>query len=240
MYRVSVEFYRLLRQSTRGRRGHVIDQSYRAAESVILNIAEAYPMSGADRARRFRIAGGEAAECRAGLDLLEIRAPVEGRWVAPEVHRIRGAFLHRGERLGAVVQLGPPIIRADAPQQIAAQLLSEAHTARAEIQIIGRASEGKPFPGQIEAILPAGQERLASAALGNPAGGSNLTAPGDPNGTKSAERVFEVRLLPQPSPGTRLLGGQRVQVRVELSPRPLVAQWWHSIQQVFQKRFHVA
>ena len=54
-YRVAVEFYRLLRQSTRGRRGHAIDRSYRAAESVILNIAEAYPMLGADRARRFRI-----------------------------------------------------------------------------------------------------------------------------------------------------------------------------------------
>ncbi|HEX7501166.1 MAG TPA: four helix bundle protein [Polyangia bacterium] len=78
VYRVAVELYRRLRQSTRGRRGHVIDQSYRAAESVVLNIAEAYPMSGADRARRFRIAGGEAAECHAGLDLLEIRGEVRG------------------------------------------------------------------------------------------------------------------------------------------------------------------
>jgi four helix bundle protein len=77
-YRIAIEFYRLLRQSTRGRRGHVIDQSYRAAESVILNIAEAYPMPGADRARRFRIAGAEAAECHAGLDLLEIRGELKG------------------------------------------------------------------------------------------------------------------------------------------------------------------
>ena len=46
-YRVAVEFYRLLRQSTRARRGHVIDQSYRAAEWKSLNIAEAYPMPGA-------------------------------------------------------------------------------------------------------------------------------------------------------------------------------------------------
>ena len=76
-YRVAVEFYRLLRQYTRGRRGHVIDQSYRAAESVVLNIAEAYPMPGADRARRFRIAGAEAAECHAGLDLLEIRGEMK-------------------------------------------------------------------------------------------------------------------------------------------------------------------
>jgi four helix bundle protein len=86
VYRVAVEFYRLLRQSTRGRRGHVIDQSYRAAESVILNIAEAYPMPGADRARRFRIAGGEAAECHAGLDLMEIRGELRG----PALSQLRG------------------------------------------------------------------------------------------------------------------------------------------------------
>jgi hypothetical protein len=56
-YRVAVEFYRLLRQSTRGRRGHAIDQGHRAAESVVRNIAEAYPMAGLDRMPRFRIAG---------------------------------------------------------------------------------------------------------------------------------------------------------------------------------------
>ena len=78
VYRVAVEFYQLLRRSTHGQRGHIIDQSYRAAESVILNIAEAYPTPGADRARRFRIAGAEAAECQAGLDLLEIRCELKG------------------------------------------------------------------------------------------------------------------------------------------------------------------
>ncbi len=72
-YRVAVDFYRLIRVAVASRRNNVIDQFCRAAESVVLNIAEAYPMSGLDRSRRFRIAAGEAAECRAGLDLLEIR-----------------------------------------------------------------------------------------------------------------------------------------------------------------------
>jgi hypothetical protein len=44
----------------------------------IVRLAEAYPMPGADRARRFRIARGEAAECHAGLDLLEIRGELRG------------------------------------------------------------------------------------------------------------------------------------------------------------------
>jgi four helix bundle protein len=77
-YRVAVEFYRQLRQGTRGRRGHVVDQLHRAAESVVLNVAEAYPAVGADRARRFRIAGNEAGECHAALDLMQIRGELGG------------------------------------------------------------------------------------------------------------------------------------------------------------------
>jgi len=88
--------------STRGRCGHVIDQSYRAAESVILNIAEAYPMPGADRARRFRIAGAEAAECHAGLDLLEIRGELKG----PALSELR-ALLDRTRAM--LWRLGPAV-----------------------------------------------------------------------------------------------------------------------------------
>jgi four helix bundle protein len=81
-YRVAVEFYRQLRQATRGRRGHVVEQLHRAAESVVLNVAEAYPAVGADRARRFRIAGNEAAECQAALDLMQIRGELGGTVLA--------------------------------------------------------------------------------------------------------------------------------------------------------------
>jgi four helix bundle protein len=72
-YRVAIEFYQRLRTALTGRRGHVIDQVSRAAESVVLNIAEAHPTTGPDRKRRFRIAANEAAECQAALDLLQIR-----------------------------------------------------------------------------------------------------------------------------------------------------------------------
>ena len=77
-YRVAVEFCRLLLQATRRLRGHLVDQAQRAAESVVLNVAEAYPTTGADRARRFRIAGNEAAECYAALDLFEARGQLGG------------------------------------------------------------------------------------------------------------------------------------------------------------------
>ncbi len=75
-YRVALSFYRELRTATRGRRGHVVEQGNKAAESVVLNVAEAHPTTGADRARRFRIAVDEAYECGAALDLLEVRGDV--------------------------------------------------------------------------------------------------------------------------------------------------------------------
>ena len=73
-YRNALAFYRaLLVAVSKLPRGHVVDQITRAAESVCLNVAEAHPALGADRARRFRIAADEASECGAALDLLEVR-----------------------------------------------------------------------------------------------------------------------------------------------------------------------
>ena len=82
-YQNALHFYRLVVSALAHLpRGHVQDQLTRAAESVVLNVAEAHPALGADRARRFRIASDEASECGAALDLLEIRgllkAPVLG------------------------------------------------------------------------------------------------------------------------------------------------------------------
>jgi four helix bundle protein len=77
-YQVALVFYRELRGATRGRRGHVVEQIHRAAESVVLNVAEAHPTIGKDRARRFRIAANEASECGAALDLLEVRGELAG------------------------------------------------------------------------------------------------------------------------------------------------------------------
>jgi len=62
-YRIAVEFYRLLRHHTRGRRGHVIDQSYRAAESVILNIAD-LPFSGGEKLRPLQRRYGQRPRAR--------------------------------------------------------------------------------------------------------------------------------------------------------------------------------
>jgi putative peptide zinc metalloprotease protein len=180
------------------------------------------------------------ARLRQRQALLVVRAPMAGQWVAPQIDHLQGAYVHRGDRLGTVVRTDRLLVRATADQQVAAQLIAEANVLRAEVQVLGRPDPNGAIEARIERIGPAGVDRLPSASLGYLAGGSILTSAEDPNGTKSVERVFEVRAVPLPRPDVRLLIGQRVVMRLEMPKRSLAAQWWHSIQQVFQKRFHVA
>jgi four helix bundle protein len=76
-YVVARQFRNTLKAALHGRAlTENVTQAMRAAEAVVRGVAEAYPTLGADRARRFRIAAGEASECVATLDLLEDDAVV--------------------------------------------------------------------------------------------------------------------------------------------------------------------
>jgi hypothetical protein len=103
--------------------------------------------------------------------------------------------------------------------------------------------KGQPkllLTGEIEQISPAGQELLPSEALGYAVGGSVPTASQDPQGTKSAEMFFEIRIRPNADSSIRLLTGQRVITRIRMRrDKPLIKQWWLSIRQLFQRRFHI-
>src|SRR5688572_29311691 len=72
-YAVAIRFYREVVPALRDLRGNAVDHLLTSAEAIVLNVAEGHPAIGAERARKFRIAGGEAAECQAALDLLEVQ-----------------------------------------------------------------------------------------------------------------------------------------------------------------------
>jgi len=111
--------------------------------------------------------------------------------------------------------------------------------------------KGLPEPemtGRITRVIEAGQDRLANPALGYAAGGTIRTDPKDPKGMKTSERFFEVEIQPRPVSYPRdspwfgrvpLLIRQRVVVRVEMPPRPLIQQWYRSILQLVQRRFQI-
>ena len=118
-----------------------------------------------------------------------------------------------------------------------------------EIRIKGHPDD--EMTGRITRIVEAGQDRLPSAALGYAAGGSIRTDPKDPKGVKAAERFFEVFIKPGAVTDKKsswyknargqspLMPGQRVIVRLEMAPRPLIQQWYRSILQLVQRRFQI-
>ncbi len=174
------------------------------------------------------------------LATLTVHATFKGIWVSDVADRIEGVFFKRGRQIGLVADPSDLIIRVTADQSLGPRIEEEIGTgdkAIVELRVKGRPN--MHLKGTICKVLPAGQQELPSAALGYVAGGSVAVAMNDQSGRKTTEPFFEVHVKPELSnlTNTKLLIGQRVVVRFELPPRPLLIQWWHSIQQVIQQRF---
>jgi putative peptide zinc metalloprotease protein len=170
------------------------------------------------------------------ISSLHLQSPLSGTWVSPEIDKAKGMYLNRGEQIGFVANLDNVLIRATAGQSLAAILVEQAHK-QLEIRVKGRPNV--KLTGEIEKIFPAGQEVLPSEALGYAVGGAMPTQSQDPYGRKTAEKFFEIRIRPDFDTSVRLLTGQRVVARIRLRSKPLVYQWWLSLRQLFQRRFHI-
>lgn len=170
------------------------------------------------------------------ISSLQLQSPLTGTWVSPEIDKAKGIYLNRGDQIGFVANLDNVIIRATAGQLLAAILVEQAHKTL-EIRVKGRPDV--LLTGEIEKIFPAGQEVLPSEALGYAVGGVMPTQSQDPYGRKTAEKFFEVRIKSDSDSSIRLLTGQRVVARIQLRSKPLAFQWWLSLRQLFQRRFHI-
>jgi len=170
------------------------------------------------------------------LSSLFVQPTLSGSWVSPDIEKTKGTYLRRGEQIGLVASLDDVLIRATAGQELAALLVEQAYE-RLEIRVKGRPEV--MLTGRIEKIFPAGQEVLPSEALGYAVGGNMPTLSQDPRGITAAEQFFEIRIRPNPDSSVRLLSGQRVIARIRMPSKPLAAQWWRSVRQLFQRRFHI-
>jgi len=170
------------------------------------------------------------------LSSLRLQPALSGTWVSPDIEKAKGRYLQRGEQIGVVASLDDVLIRATAGQDLAARLVEQAYD-ELEIRVKGRPEA--MLTGRIEKILPAGQEVLPSQALGYAVGGSMATLLQDPSGVKTAEKFFEILITPNPDSPVRLLCGQRVIARIQMPAKPIALQWWQSLRQLFQRRFHI-
>ena len=170
------------------------------------------------------------------LASLNLQSPLSGIWVGSDIEKARGVYLERGRQIGFVGSLDDVLIRATARQSVAALLIEEPDFG---LEIRVKKRPDVTFTGTIENIYPAGQEVLPSEALGYMAGGSMPTVAANTRQSIAAEKFFEVRIKPDRNEERSLMTGQRVIARIRLSNRPLALQWWRSIRQLFQRRFHI-
>lgn len=186
--------------------------------------------------KKLETVDGRIAQYDKDIAALNIHAPLSGIWVCPDVERLRGIFLRRGEEVGLVASLDKMIIRAAATQQIAAVIATEADR-QVEMRLRGRSNA--EFHGSVQRIVPSGQQQLPSPALGFTGGGDIPTATDSDGNLQSSERFFEVQIVPDELPPAAM-SGQRVVVRFSMPAKPLVVQWYRILHQLLQRRIHIS
>ncbi len=170
------------------------------------------------------------------LDNLTVRSPHAGRWLSPRGSMYFQSVLKQGQPIGAIVDTRQLFIRCVVSQADNARLIRARHQGQAVTTYrLWNRPELPIGQARIEKIIPAGQERLPSAALGYHAGGSTEVQSDDQSGTKAAEPFFDVHL--QPTSQQELQPGQRVRVKFSLPEKPLLAQWTRRIMQLYRARF---
>ncbi|MGA7178789.1 MAG: biotin/lipoyl-binding protein [Thiobacillaceae bacterium] len=176
----------------------------------------------------------ELARVEERMGQLQLRAQIAGKLVLPREQDLPGTYLKQGAMLGYVFS----------PEQVRVRAVVDEH----DVALVRERTRGvevlladRPWQ-QIDAGLtretPAATQTLPSPALGDRAGGSHITDPGDKDGTKTLEPVFLVDLTLPPN-ATRRVGG-RAWVHFDHGASPLAVQWGRSIRQLFLKHFSAA
>jgi putative peptide zinc metalloprotease protein len=165
---------------------------------------------------------------------LIVRSEAAGTVVAPRPQDMAGQFFKQGELLGYVLDRRQFIARVIVPQ--ADIDLVRTRLESVELRLADAIPEA--YPATVIREVPGGVDELPSAALGPSGGGVIAVDPKDGNGLKTLERVFvfDLRLPPEAAPKAF---GERVYVRFEHRPEPLLSQGYRRFRQLFLSRFNV-
>lgn len=168
------------------------------------------------------------------LNKLLVRSPTRGKFILIDHLKLPGRFVRQGELLGYIVAEHRPTIRAVVNQAdigLIREKVTGVHVRLAELM-------EKSLDANIERIIPAADLKLPSAALGTAGGGNIPVDPGDPEGLRALESLFQIDIsLPQEVKEPHI--GSRVYIRFEHGRKPLVMQWYRSLRQLFLGKFYV-
>ncbi len=190
---------------------------------VQLEIAESEDATSAAVARERLLASeAEWEGAKRAVDLLALRAPIDGEIVLEAV----------AERHGRAVAAGTPVAWIEDGPRIATLVLDQHAAARITvgeggvIEIRSHAAPERVLRGIIDSIAPAGSDRLHSEALAVIGGGDIPVSPID--GTTDTP-TFVVRVRMSDADASLLPRGARVEARLPAERESFARRWYGSI-----------
>jgi putative peptide zinc metalloprotease protein len=166
---------------------------------------------------------------------LIIRSRSEGTFAIPKSQDLPGRFLREGQQIGYVLPPGSRIVRATVRQDDID--LVRYRLRSTEIKLAERLDV--TFPAKIIREVPTGRDDLPAKALGGSGGGALAVAPGDPQGTRALQRVFQVDIELPESATAATAFGSRAYVRFNHDWEPASQQIWRRVRQLLLSRLQV-
>jgi putative peptide zinc metalloprotease protein len=167
---------------------------------------------------------------------LQVRAPIAGIWIAPDVDDFPGRWLPRGTPLGQLINPTRFYFATVVSQRDISELFGRG-PCPAQLRLAGQADHVLRIPAYN--VIPMEQNQLPSMALGFMGGGDIGVNMSDSSGTRTLEPFYEVRAEVEPEKNVALLHGRRGQVRFALGYKPLLWQGWRKLRQMIQKHYQV-
>ena len=163
---------------------------------------------------------------------LEVRAPISGRVVAPEIHNSKGTYLPVAAEIATVTEVKnlEAFVVIDQGDR---DRLAKAGDYIAELRVAGDVDTTLPITNDIR-ITPAASREVRSSIFTHPGGGEHAPDPTDPKGKTTATANYEARLIFD-NPAEGYYPGQRAFVRFKSKhPEPLAMQAYRWFQQLTQ------
>jgi putative peptide zinc metalloprotease protein len=176
---------------------------------------------------------GELARARERAEALLVRGKSAGTLLLPDHENLLGRFVRRGIPLGYVLAPERMQIRVLVPQEDIDRIRSA--TSRVSVRLAEHI--GRELPARIIRQTPAAAHDLPSMALSTEGGGLFALNPAHKDRPQVFERLFQLDLLPSEPLADKV--EERVFVRFEHPPEPLVFRWWRALRRLLMSRFEV-
>ena len=180
-------------------------------------------------------ARAEFATATGRAERLIVRSHGDGTFAVMKPQDLPGRFLREGQQIGYVLPPGSRIVRATIPQD---DIDLVRHRLRSTVVKLAERLDAT-LPAEIIREVPAGRDDLPSKALGGTGGGALAVDPGDPQGTRTLQRVFQVDIVLPENAAAAAAFGSRAYVRFNHDWEPAGQQIWRRLRQLLLSRLQV-